>query len=111
MNRRQFSIPLGYCLTINRAQGQFFDAIGIVSNNAVFSYGQLYVALTRSRIQHSIKVCLKHDDMYPDTKNKRKYLKSYIKNIVYKEIFEGKNHRLFHIANFSKRYLLNLYYF
>ena len=111
MNRRQFSIPLGYCLTINRAQGQCSDAVEIVFKNSVFSHRQLYVALTRNRIQYSIKVCLKHDDMYPDTKNKRKYLISYIKNIVYKEIFEGKNHRLFHIANFSKRYLLNLYYF
>ena len=73
-----------------RAQGQFFDAVGIVLNNAVFSHGQLYVALTRSRIQHSIKVCFKHDDMNPHTKNKRKDPKSCNKNIVYKEIFGGK---------------------
>ena len=98
MIRRQFSIRLGYCITIDRAQGQSFDAVGIVLNNAVFSHGQLCVALTRSRIQSLIKVYLKHYDMYPHTKNKRKDPKYYTKNIVYKEIFECKNHFLFHIV-------------
>ena len=104
MNRREFPIHFGYCITINRAHGQSFNAVGVVLNNAVLSHGQLYIASTRRRIQHSIKVCLKHDDMYPHTKNKRVDPISYPKNIVYKEIFEGKNHFLFLIANFSETY-------
>ena len=99
MNRRQFPIRLGYCITINRAQGQSFDAVGIVLNDAVFSHGQLYVALTRSHIQHSIKVCLKHDDMYPHTKDKKK-----TQNIIPKILPTKKYLKVnffFHIANCS----------
>ena len=47
--RKQFPVRLAYCLTINKAQGQYLP-------QGVFSHGQLYVALSRATSFHGTKV-------------------------------------------------------
>ena len=40
---------LAYSMTINKAQGQTFDKVGIYLPAPVFSHGQLHVALSRAK--------------------------------------------------------------
>ena len=49
LQRTQFPIRVAYCLTINKAQGQTFDRLGIYLPSPVFSHGQLYVAFSRAK--------------------------------------------------------------
>ena len=49
LQRTQFPVRLAYCLTINKAQGQTFDRLGIYLPSPVFSHGQLYVAFSRAK--------------------------------------------------------------
>uniref|UniRef100_A0A0L8IGX7 DNA helicase Pif1-like 2B domain-containing protein n=1 Tax=Octopus bimaculoides TaxID=37653 RepID=A0A0L8IGX7_OCTBM len=56
LNRLQFPIRLAYSMTINKAQGQTFEKVGIHLPQPVFSHGQLYVTFSRSRAMNNIKV-------------------------------------------------------
>ena len=73
--RRQFPVQLAFALTINKAQGQTLNHVGIDLRNPVFSHGQLYVALSRATCSRHIKVLLS-----PNTSN------PYIPNVVYDEV-------------------------
>ena len=61
LQRVQFPIRLAYSMTINKAQGQTFQRLGIYLPTPVFSHGQLYVAFSRARTFDSTYV--KVDDM------------------------------------------------
>lgn len=54
--RTQFPIRLSYCMTINKAQGQTLDRVGIILRTPVFAHGQLYVALSRVRSMSSLRI-------------------------------------------------------
>ncbi|EPS63874.1 hypothetical protein M569_10907 [Genlisea aurea] len=45
--RRQFPLRVAYAMTINKAQGQTFERVGVWLPSPVFAHGQLYVALSR----------------------------------------------------------------
>ena len=49
IKRKQFPIRPAFCFTINKGNGQSLDSVGIFlpSPFTIFSYGQLYVALSR----------------------------------------------------------------
>ncbi|KAL6587727.1 hypothetical protein OROMI_000705 [Orobanche minor] len=57
--RYQFPIKLCFAITINKAQGQTLDRVGIYLPQPVFSHGQLYVALSRARTSSAVKIFIK----------------------------------------------------
>ena len=77
--RTQFPVQLSFAMTINKAQGQTFDYVGIYLPQPVFSHGQLYVALSRAKIANSVKVLIR-----PTTINNCN--ENCTKNIVYGEL-------------------------
>ena len=54
--RVQFPIQLAFAMTINKAQGQTVDRLGLYLQDPVFSHGQLYVALSRVRSGDSVTI-------------------------------------------------------
>lgn len=47
---------LAFAMAINKSQAQSFKKVGVHLTEDVFSYGQLYVALSRGRRYNDIKV-------------------------------------------------------
>ena len=63
-------------MTINKAQGQTFNLIGIQLLSDVFAHGQLYTALSRARSWNGVWVQLP-----PESED------TMVQNVVYTEIF------------------------
>ena len=78
LRRRQFPVRLAFSMTINKSQGQSVKHVGLNLQTAVFSHGQLYVALSRCTSGSRIKVLLP-----ANCKNRQ------TPNIVYKEVLNG----------------------
>jgi hypothetical protein len=89
---RRFQYPLlaAYAMTINKSQGQTIEKCGLYLNDCLFSPGQLYVALSRSRERKNITVFVK------DQGTRQGHLmrhipgqehRVFVKNIVYREVF------------------------
>ena len=56
--RRQFSFRVCFAMTINKAQGQSIPgALGIDLNGQCFAHGQLYIALSRTKIPRNVLIC------------------------------------------------------
>ena len=84
LRRRQFPIRLAYCITINKGQGQSLETVGLYlpSPEAIFSHGQLYVALSRGKNPLGLKIMVCGTDNSKSGEVR-------IKNVVYKEVFES----------------------
>jgi len=76
LRRRQIPIRLGFGMSINKAQGQSLDRVGVCLNNPVFAHGQLYVALSRCTDRQNLHILLP-----PDSDGRTP-------NIVYHEVFQ-----------------------
>ena len=75
--RTQFPVRLSFAMTINKAQGQTLDFVGIYLPEPVFSHGQLYVALSRATSSKNIKILIKHNTVnhYQKKKNAQNHKK------------------------------------
>lgn len=85
LRRRQFPVIPAYAMTANKSQGQTFDKVGIDLQDPVFSHGQLYVALSRSRNPENIKVRIQEG---PQQGKLLKDDRVFTKNVVFHEVFQ-----------------------
>ena len=67
--RRQFPVKVCFAMSINKSQGQSVKHIGLDVRNAVFTHGELYVAVSRVTSVYNLKVILDSDIGTPVTKN------------------------------------------
>lgn len=74
--RIQFPVKPCFALTINKAQGQSFNTVGVHLTEDCFSHGQLYVACSRATDQQQLFL---HSQP----------LKQTTKNVVYPEVFDS----------------------
>ena len=81
LSRRQFPLRLAYSMTINKAQGQTFEKVGLYLQRPCFSHGQLYVAFSRARAFNDIKV-----KILETTEQGRYQGKYYTQNVVYRQV-------------------------
>ena len=56
LERRQFPVRLGFCMSINKAQGQSVTVVGLNLQIPVFTHGQLYVALSHCTPKQGVKI-------------------------------------------------------
>ena len=82
LKRRQFPIRPAFCITINKCQGQSLETVGIYlpSPEAIFSHGQLYVALSRVQNPKGLKIMVYGGEVSADGG-------VLVKNVVYREVF------------------------
>lgn len=84
LERRQFPVRLAYAMSINKAQGQSLQRVGVFLAKPVFSHGQLYVALSRSGVPSHTKILIV--DMDGKQGRFAGHDGTFTKNIVYREI-------------------------
>ena len=56
MKRIQFPIRPAFAMTISKSQGQTLEHVGLWLNEDLFTYGQLYVAVSRVSLRANIKI-------------------------------------------------------
>jgi hypothetical protein len=78
--RKQFPVRMCFAMTINKAQGQSFDIVGVDLRTPVFSHGQFYVAMSRVSDPAGLHVLLPETSLHAT-------------NIVWPEILQGLNYR------------------
>jgi hypothetical protein len=76
LSRKQFPLTLSFAMTINKSQGQSFEAVGVDLRSPVFSHGQFYVAASRVTSKAGLSILLPPDSTRTS-------------NIVYPEILQG----------------------
>ncbi|KAL5731434.1 DNA helicase [Ranunculus cassubicifolius] len=79
LTRKQFPIWLSFALTIHKSQGQTIPFVGIYLPHAVFTHGQLYVALSRGKQKKNTRIMVKESEVSELTG-------TFTENVVYTEI-------------------------
>lgn len=80
LNRRQLPVATCFAMTINKSQGQSLNHVGLYLPKQVFSHGQVYVALSRVTTGEGLTIINTNDEVQD---------KTFIKNIVFREIFQN----------------------
>jgi len=79
LRRRQFPVRPAFAMSINKAQGQTFDRVGLYLPKPVFSHGQLYVGASRVGSSDGLVVSVPG--------GKRDHMGAlYTRNVVYSEV-------------------------
>ena len=84
LRRRQFPIRPAFCITINKGQGQSMENVSIFlpSPEAIFSHGQLYVALSRVQNPNGLRVMVCGGSTSSSGR-------VWVRNVVYREVFQN----------------------
>ena len=83
LRRIQFPVRLAYATTINKAQGQTYEKVGIYLDRPCFSHGQLYVACSRARSFDDLKI-----QVVPSNEQGQNEGITYTKNVVLPDIIQ-----------------------
>jgi len=67
-------------MTINKSQGQSLKVVGVFLKDQVFTYGQLYIALSRVTSRQGLKI------ITCDAEGNHSI---YVKNIVYEDVLSS----------------------
>jgi ATP-dependent DNA helicase PIF1 len=59
LRRRQFPLRPAFAMTINKAQGQTLQTVGVYLPKLVFCHGQLYVAFSRCNSRRGVRVLVR----------------------------------------------------
>ena len=81
LRRKQFPVQLAFAMTINKAQGQTVQNLGLYLATPCFSHGQLYVAMSRVTSRTKFKALIEYPELEEEDG-------SYTANVVYRQIFE-----------------------
>jgi hypothetical protein len=83
LRRCQFPVRPAFAMTINKAQGQTLKMVGIFLPKPVFTYGQLYVAMSRIGYPEGVKLLVTDGwkDVHEDA-----HAGVYTRNVVYTEV-------------------------
>ena len=73
--RYQFPVKRAFAITINKAQGQSLNHVGIFLPEQVFSHGQFYTAISRTTNASNVKIW-----------NFESENRTWVKNIVWREV-------------------------
>ena len=76
--RKQMPLQVCYAMTINKAQGQSLQNVGLYLPKAVFTHGQYYVAISRVTSPQGLRIFIDDESGQPT---------NITANVVYKEIF------------------------
>lgn len=76
--RKQMPIQICYAMTINKAQGQSLEMVGLYLPKSVFTHGQLYVAVSRVTSPSGLKIFIDDEAGQCTTCTE---------NVVFKEVF------------------------
>ncbi|WOH01927.1 hypothetical protein DCAR_0521313 [Daucus carota subsp. sativus] len=63
--RKQMPLQICYAMTINKAQGQSLETVGLFLPKAVFTHGQFYVAISRVTSPHGLRIFIDDDSGQP----------------------------------------------
>lgn len=88
MVRTQFPVRLAYAMTINKAQGQTLQMMGLYLPEPVFSHGHLYVACGRVGSADNLSLLIENTDNQGEFYGHEGI---YTRNVVFKEVFSNKN--------------------
>ena len=88
--RRQFPVKLAWAMSINKAQGQSLQRVGIILAAPVFAHGQLYVGLSRGTSFANVRVWVQDSDKHGYyAGDDETEAGTYTDNVVYKDILMG----------------------
>lgn len=88
LQRRQFPVRVCYAMTINKSQGQTLKRVGVYLKKAVFTHGQLYVAVSRSTSRDGLRILTEGDDEACSSKTR---------NVVYHEVLQTVDLMVHHV--------------
>ena len=83
LKRTQFPVHPAFAMSINKAQGQTLQSMGLYLPTPVFSHGQYYVAISRVGGSDRIVVLAIGPQVPTDP------VGMYTKNVVWKAVFAG----------------------
>ena len=79
--RTQFPVRLAFSMTINKAQGQTFDNVGLYLPEPPFTHGLLYVSMSRVRTPTTIHIMVDLDNSQIEGRAGH-----YTRNVVFHEV-------------------------